>query len=1066
MTGLIRWFVHNPVAANLMMLLIVVGGLIATTTVQREVFPRIPSGRISVEMLYPGAAPEEVEVAVVVRIEEALRSLEGIKGIRSTANEGAASVILEFDLQTDFSRAIEEVRGRVEAITTFPQETERPVVRELAARSQVIEIAVAGTADRSALRAVAERMRNELAALSQIRQVELIGMPPREIAIEVSEIALRRHGLTLGQIAEAVRHASLDMQGGSIQTDRGAILLRTVGQAYVGADYENLTLLSEGDGSRLRLGDVATVADGPVEADQYARFDRNPAVMVSIFGEGEQNVLEIAKAVRGYVAQARSWLPEGVAATVWQDRSKELQAQLSLMVSNGVSGLALVFILLALFLELRLALWVSLGIPISFLGALAVMPGLGVSVSVISLFAFILVLGIVVDDAIIVGENVYRCQVESEDGVRGAVEGTCEIAKPVVFAVLTSIAAFLPLLFVPGMMGSVFRHIPLVVIPCLVFSLVESLGILPAHLSHYRRRAPGPWRRFQQRLSEALDLWCQEIYLPFLGFALRWRYLTVAVGISLLMLTGAMVVGGHAPVRFIPSMEQDFMVASVRMPQGAPVSEVMRVVARLEEGASRLRARVSRETGVDHLRHTSSAVGSQPMRAWALGVMPGVTSGPNLGEVTVELAPAEERMHNSERLAAMWREMAGPIPEAAAVEFGMSTMNPGADIDVQLAGPDVERLRGAAEAVKRGLREHVGVFEIADSFHAAQSEVKLGIEPAAETLGLTLQEVARQIRQGFYGEEAQRIQRGRDDIRVMVRYPRSERRSLGDLENIRIRAPSGGEIPLSQVARAEFGRTPTSITRVNRNRAVNVTAAVDPAVISAAAVVDDLRTRILPKVLADYPGVIYIFEGFQAEQSDAVDGLQRGLILSLIAIFGLLAIPLKSYGQPLVIMAAIPFGMVGAVWGHILLGLDLTLMSAFGLVALAGVVVNDGLVMVDCINRSGKRQGASGRRRFPISAVSMNAVREAGARRFRPILLTSLTTFVGLAPLMLEESAQAMFLIPMAVSLAFGVLFATCITLILVPISCRILFDFRLAGRWIFWGRGSISDSRGSQLGR
>ena len=1052
--GGIAWFARNPVAANLMMVFIIVSGLIATTTVREETFPEIELDRISIQVPYLGAAPEEVEEGVVIRIEEAIQGVDGIKEIQSTAAEGSASVMVELELGADARRVVDEVKNNVDAITTFPIETEEPIIRELTARNQVTDIAIAGDTDVFALKAFAERVRDDLAATPEITQVDIVSAPPYEISIEVSEVALRRHGMTFDQVANAVRRSSLDLPGGSVRTDGGEILLRTIGQAYRGAEYEDLVLWTRSDGSRLRLGDVATVVDGFEETDQFARFDRDPSVTVSVFRTGEQSALDIAAAVRRYVDRAQATLPEGVSMTIWQDQSRVLNDRLTLMLRNGATGFALVFVVLALFLELRLAFWVSLGIPISFLGAIALMPGLDVSVNVISLFAFILVLGIVVDDAIIVGENIYRHQEDHGDGPRGAIEGAREIAKPVTFAVLTTVAAFMPLMFVPGMMGKIFRVIPLVVIPCLLFSLVESLGILPAHLSHVPRRgAPGPWRRFQRIFSGGLKAFIRRAYTPLLESALRWRYVTAAIGLSTLILTGGMVLGGWANFHFFPSIEADAMAASVTMPQGTPVDVTSQAVEKLEDGAARLRARLLQETGMDYFRHVSTSVGDQPTASRGGGPLGPVQTmaSANVGEVTIELAPAETRAYTSEQLGILWREMTTPIPEAVDVNFNTSVMSPGDDVDVQLAGPDVERLRRAAEAVKARLAEYAGVYEISDSFRAGKQEMQLGIKPAAETLGLTLQDLGRQVRQAFYGEEAQRIQRGRDDIRVMVRYPRGDRRSLGDLENMRIRTPNGGEVPFSQVAEVVPGRGFASIKRVDRNRAVNVTASVDPAVTAAGAVIADLQTRILPEVLAAHPGVFYTFEGAQAEQADAVGGLQRGFLLSLLMIFALLAVPLRSYVQPLIIMAAIPFGLVGAIWGHLALGLDVTMMSMFGLVALTGVVVNDSLVMVDFINR--KRL---------IHGDLEVAVREAGVNRFRPILLTSLTTFFGLAPLMVERSMQAAFLVPMAVSLAFGVLFATFITLILVPVSYLILHDFKRAMRRTF-GRGEPAEGGGPE---
>ena len=1049
MNGMIEWLARNPVAANLTMVFIIVTGIASTFMVKAEVFPEIDLDRINIQVPYLGAAPEEVEEAVNVRIEEAIQGLDGIKQIQSTAAEGMGTVMVELELGADAREVLDEIKSNVDAITTFPIETEAPIIRDMNNSQAVVDIAVSGNLDTFTLKATAEQVRNELTAIPEITQVSVISAPPYEISIEVSEVALRRHGLTFDQVANAVRRSSLDLPGGSVRADSGEILLRTVGQAYRGEEYENIVLWTRPDGSRLQLGDVATVVDGFAETDQYGRFDVQPTMLVSVFRTGNQSAIEIAERVYEYVAIAQSQVPAGVALTVWQDSAKLLNARLSLMLRNGATGFLLVFLVLALFLELRLAVWVSLGIPISFLGALAMMPGLDVSINVMSLFAFVVVLGIVVDDAIIVGENIYRHQEEDGNGLRGSIKGGQEIAKPVVFAVLTTVAAFMPLMFVPGMMGKIFRVIPLIVIPCLLFSLVESLMILPAHLSHIPKpKRPGPWRRFQGQFANGLKLVIERIYRPFLETALQWRYLTAAVGGAAMILTIGMVLSGRPNFHFFPSIEADFMSATVTMPQGTPVDVTSEAVAKIEAGAARVRQDLLQETGNDYFLHTHAAVGDQPIAARGGGPMGRVinTSASNVGEVTVELLPTEQRIYNSEQLGIKWRDAIGGIPEAVEVTIQSSIMNPGNDVDVQLAGPDIDTLRAAADDVKRELLNFAGVYEITDSFRAGKEELKLGIKPAAEGLGLSLQDLGRQVRQAFYGEEAQRIQRGRDDVRVMVRYPRDERRSIGDLENMRIRTPDGGEVPFGQVAVVEPGRGFASIARVDRNRAVNVTAAVDASVTSSNQVINELETRILPDVLSRYPNVFYTFEGAQAEMSDAIGGLQRGFLLALLMIFALLAIPLKSYVQPLIIMSAIPFGLVGAVWGHIVMGIDVTMMSMFGLVALSGVVVNDSLIMVDFINR--KRE---------VHADMNVALREAGSNRFRPILLTSLTTFFGLAPLMLEKSFDAAFMVPMAVSLAFGVIFATVITLVLVPTAYLILDDISRGLRGLF-GRDSAED--------
>ena len=1049
MNGMIAWFARNPVAANLLMIFIVVSGVISVFSVNSEVFPEFSLDMVSIEVPYLGAAPEEVEEAISIRIEEAIQGLDGIKQITSTASEGMGMVMVELELGADARKVVDDIKSRVDAIDTFPVETEKPIISELVARNQVVDVAVSGATDEFTLKAIADQIRDELSAVQGISQVEITSARPYEISIEISEVALRRHGLTFDDVATAVRRSSLDMPGGSVRAESGEILLRTIGQAYRGPEYEELVLLTRADGTRLRLRDVGIVVDGFAETDQSARFNNEPTILLSVFRTGDQGALEIADLVHEYVKEKQASLPAGISASIWQDQSVVLSNRLSTLLRNGLTGFVLVFVLLALFLELRLAFWVSIGIPISFLGAILLMPGLDVTVNVLSLFAFILVLGIVVDDAIIVGENIHTHMERHDDGVHGAIEGAQEIAIPVVFAVLTTVAAFTPLMFVPGMLGKFFVVIPLIVIPCLLFSLLESLCILPSHLAHLKERPPGPWRRFQLLFANGLKWFIQKAYQPSLELCLRWRYLTAAVFVSTLIITFGMVLGGWTTFQFFPPVEAPFMTASVTMPLGSPVALTARSVEELQVGAERLRRELTEDTGQDYFVHVFGSVGDQPMASREGPIRTtGNTGASHLGEVTIELIPSQERQYTSETLGNRWRELTGPIPEAVEISFNASAMSPGQDVDVMLMGTDIDELRSAADAVKNELRNYAGVHGLTDSFLEGKEEMKLGIRPAAEALGLSLQDLGRQVRQAFYGEEVQRIQRGRDDIRVMVRYPADQRRSMGNLENMRIRTPTGGEVPFSQVAAVEPGRGFASIKRVDRSRAVNVTASVDASITSAAEVNTDLEDR-LPALLERYPGVQWAFEGMQSEQAEGIAGLRTGFAIALLAIFALLAIPLGSYIQPLIIMSAIPFGLVGAVWGHMLMDVTLSMMSMFGLIALSGVVVNDSLVMVSYINQKRGKHVDLG-----------TAVREAGVSRFRPILLTSLTTFFGLAPLMLERSFDAEFLLPMAVSLAYGVLFATSITLILVPVEYLILDDLGRGMRRLF-NRDSASDVAG-----
>lgn len=1051
MKGPIAWFAQNGVAANLLLLVIVVGGALSIPTIKKEVFPEFSSDMISITMLYRGAAPEEVEEAVCVRIEEAIQGLDGVKRVRSTATEGAGTVIVELLPGADARKALDDVKARVDAIDTFPEETEQPVIQEIIIRSQVINVAVAGGADETALKRLGERVRDEISTLPGITQTELVVARPYEISIEVSETALRRYALTFDEVAQAVRRSSLDLPGGSIKTQGGEFLLRIKGQAYRAPEFERLTLRTRPDGSRLLLGDVARVVDGFEDVDQSARFNNQPAVAVQVFRVGEQNALHIAKTVHDYVKEAQPRMPEGITLTPYQDYSEFLRSRLNLLLRNAGVGFVLVFLVLALFLRFRLAVWVSIGIPVSFLGTLWLMPGLDVSINMLSLFAFLLVLGIVVDDAIIVGENIHTHMQSGKPALQAAVDGARQVAIPVVFSVMTTIAAFGPLLMVGGNMGKILRGIPLIVIPTLAFSLLESMYVLPNHLSRLRavkdvikRRGFHPFIRVQSAFANGLQRFIHNHYRRALEACLEWRYLVLSAGIATLLLAGGVIGAGWLKFQFFPPVEGDDIAAFVTMPEGTPPEVVRAAVEQIESAAAHLREEYdggASPTGPRVFRHMLASVGDQPFRT-AISQNGGNVgrsfARPNAGEIHIQLAPSEARHVSSAEIVRRWRELTGPVPDATELVFTSSLFTSGNAIDVQLTGPNIDELRQAAAELKERLANYPGVIDIADSYRAGKQEIKLAIKPSAEAAGLTLDDLARQVRQGFYGEEAQRIQRGRDDVKVMVRYPVEERRSLSHLENMRLRLPDGTEVPFSSVAEADFGRGYANIYRVDRQRAINVTADVDLSMGNTGDILAEVRTRDLPQLAQKYPGLRYGFEGEQREQQETMEGLLRGFILALFLIFALIAIPLKSYLHPFVVMSAIPFGFVGAILGHMIMGLHLTVLSMFGFVALAGVAVNDCLVLVDFINRA-RRDG------IPL----YEAVRNAGVARFRPILLTSLTTFAGLVPLILERSLQAQFLIPMAVSLGFGVLYCTMTSLLLVPSLYLILEDIRGGfGRW------------------
>ena len=1044
MNRAIAWFANNHVAANLLMLLTTVGGLMAIPMLKQEVFPEIDLPVIQVSVEYPGAAPREVEEAICIRIEEELQGLQGIRRVRSSAAEGVGTVSVELLADEDVRKRLDDVRSRVDGIDTFPENARRPTVRQLDVRFQVLDVAVSGDVDEWTLKQLGQRARDELAALPEITDVELVAAREYEISIEVSEDALRRYGITFDEVARAVQRSSLDLPGGSLHTAGGEILLRTTGQAYSGSDFESLSLLTRADGTRLRLGDVAEVIDGFEETDQVSRFDGRPAVLVKVFRVGQQSALEISTAVRAYLDEASAQLPDGVSFTLAQDDSRLLRDRIGTLTRNARSGFVLVLFVLALFLKLRLAFWVSLGVPLSFLGALWMLPLLDVSINLISLMAFIVVLGIVVDDAIVVGENTHTQQLRTRNSLQGAIAGAQGVATPVTFGVLTTVVAFAPMLFVPGPMGRIARVVPLVVCACLLFSLLESLFVLPAHLGHGhsherepRNRVSRGWQRLQKSIADWLDHFVRERYRPAIERAIEWRYLTLAAGMALLMLTGGALAGGWMRFVFQPEVEGEVIVAYVSMPRGTHVEATTQAVEKLTRAANTVEAQIaseSQQSGYEVIAHVLASVGQQPYRKkQATGPAAFARSqvtGSHLGEVQIEVVPADQRSISVEEITRRWRAETGPIIGSEELSFSSSIMSAGTPVEIEMRGDDLARLGAAATAVREALLGYPGVQDASDSFRGGPQEVEIELVSEAESLGITLEDLARQVRQAFYGHEAQRIQRGRDDVRVMVRYPAHERRSLEDLEQMRIRSHSGAAVPFSAVARVTLGQGYSTISRVDRKRVVSVTASVDTSKTTANEILSQLRGSALADIQSLYPEIQFAFEGEQREQREVLSSLASGWTVAMLLIYALLAIPLRSYLQPLVIMIAIPFGLVGAVAGHFLMGHDFSMFSILGMVALSGVVVNDSLIYVDCANqkrREGMRVGC--------------ALVEAGMARFRAIMLTSLTTFAGLTPLMLETSVQAKMMIPMGISLAFGVIFATLISLILVPAVYAIMED-------------------------
>jgi multidrug efflux pump subunit AcrB len=1021
----IAWFARNGVAANLLMAVILFLGLNAVMTkIPLEVFPEFELDVINVSIPFRGATPTDVEEGVVIRAEEAIFDLEGIKELRSTAAEGSATITVELEKGFDPRNLLDDVKNRIDAISTFPGEVERPTYSLAKHRREVISVVVAGPLDERELRRYGERVRDDIAALPGITQVELEGVRPYEIAIEISENTLHQHGLSFTQVAEAIRRASLDLSAGSIKTTGGEILLRTKQQAYVEADFASIVVLTRADGTRLTVGDIAVVRDDFEENPVLTRFNGQPAVVVEVYRIGDQNAIDVANKVKAYIEGAAGRFPPTVKLSYWRDRSRIVKSRLNTLIKSAVQGGILIFILLALFLRFSVAFWVCAGIPVAFMGSLALLPWLGGTINIISLFAFILVLGVVVDDAIVTGENIYTHLKRGENPGDAVVNGTKEVAVPVTFGVLTTVAAFFPLFMIEGVRGQLFAQIPLIVIPVLLFSLVESKLILPAHLRHLDVSRPDPpLVRLQQRFANGVEQMIIKYYQPCLAAALRQRYFALSLFVGIAIVVGGLIASGSVNFIFFPRVQSETARATLLMPAGTPFETTQSHIKRIADAAKQLRDEyVDPETGMSIVKDYMSYAGTTGGTG---------TGNSNVGRVIYEITSPEERTLDvtSSDLVRQWRGKIGVIPGAESLTFRAEIGRGGSPLAVQLAGNDIEQLAGMAEEVKARMREYPGVFDVGDSFEEGKEEVQLAIKPAAELLGLSATDLARQVRQAFFGEQAQRIQRGRDDVRVMVRYPKAQRGSIDNLESMRIRTPSGVEVPFAEVADVAMGRSYSKIKRVDRRRVVDVTADVDKETANVESIKRDL-VAYLQSLAPRYPAVHFSLEGEAREQRESFSSLGLGLAFVLFIIYALLAIPFKSYTQPFIVMSVIPFGIVGAILGHMLLGMYLSILSLMGMLALIGVVVNDSLVLVDYVNRR-RAEGVS----------TMDAVRTAGVARFRAVMLTSLTTFAGLAPLIFEKSTQAQFLIPMAVSLGFGVLFATLITLVLVPINYIILDD-------------------------
>ena len=1014
--GPISWMAGRSVTANLLMLVLLIGGLVMGQNISKDVFPDFALDLVSISLIYPGASPEEVERGTILAVEEAIQDIEGIKEITSTAREGSGTVTVEIIEGEDVSEIAQEIKNAVDRISSFPDDAEDPRVTVPSRKRYVVSLALYGDQPEAVLREMAEMVRDRLLMDPEISQVELSGIREYEISIEIPQNVLRTYGLTLNEVAAIVRRASVEVPGGAIRTEGGDVLVRVTERRDVGKEFAKIPVISTPEGTELLLEDIGVIRDDFEESDRFATFNGKPAVMLEVYRIGEQTPVSVSDAVHKQMDEINYILPEGLTLVSRNDRSEIYKQRLDLMLRNGFLGLGLVFILLAVFLETRLAFWVSLGIPISFLGCLLLLPLLGVTFNMVSMFAFIVTLGIVVDDAIIVGENVYSHRQQGLPWLEAAITGTRGIAMPVTFSVLTNMVTFMPIFFVPGFMGKVFREIPLVVVTVFFISLIESLFILPAHLGHKGKGREGrifpKLHELQQRFGAFFVRMVRTRYGPFLGLVLRWRYISFSVAILVLLLAFGYVKSGRLGFELFPKIESDYAAVTANLPFGTSVNRTLEVQQKLVQAGKAVAERNGGEKLVEGIY--ASVDGSE-------------------AQVRIYLTPPKIRPISTSKMTQLWREETGEIAGLETIKFESDAGGPGrgAAISVELSHRDIGVLEHASAELAAAMEYFPNVIDIDDGFSPGKQQIDFKVRPEAQSLNLHAADIARQVRQSYYGAEALRQQRGRNEVKIMVRLPREERISEFHLEEMILRTPDGGEVPLVEAVTLERGRADTTIERRNGRRVVTVSADVRPRS-QAAQVTEVLNSDTIPALSARYPGLSFSYEGRMADRTESIQSLIRGLLIALIIIYAMLAIPLNSYIQPLIIMLAIPFGLVGAVIGHLIMGYSLSVLSLFGIVALSGVVVNDSLVLIDFANRRRKK-----------GSIAVEAIQDAAIQRFRPIMLTTLTTFGGLAPMIFETSRQARFLIPMAISLGYGIVFATVITLVIVPSVYLIIDDVR-----------------------
>ncbi len=1033
MKELIATYARNRVFANILLFLTILAGIVAAGSMVREFFPEFALDIITVSVVYPGANPEEVEEGISRKIESAIEGLEGIKEFTTRSSENLSFTTIEVEDGYDANDILDSIRTNINSISTFPVDAEKPIITNLTLKNSVMILSLSGNMSERRLKEWAENTKDEILLMPEVSQVTVFGIRDYEISLEVSEAKLRQYGLTFSQIISAVRRDNLNLAGGTIRTKGEEIRIRTIGRKYTGEELSKIVVVAKPTGEIITLDKVANINDGFTEEPIYATINGRRAVLVNIYKTREEDTLTITEAVGKYIERKQKQLPEGAVIGILYKTSDMLQDRINLLIKNGAIGLTLVFVILWLFLDLRLSFWAGMGIPISLAGGMVLLWGSGGTVNMISLFGFLMVLGIVVDDAIVVGESIFYHRSLGKPPMQAVVDGVTEVGMPVIAAVTTSIVAFLPLAYVGGIMGKFIAILPVVVIACLAVSLFECLILLPAHLSHL----PDPNRKVKKRFfllswitsfhsltSKGMEWFIVRVYTPALRKILRWRYVSLSLAISVLLITFGLIQAGIIKFQVFSEVDGFIMTAQVEFPNGTPIETTQQAIEDIEAALLRLAERTETKSGdpllIDRLVLIGQSLGDN-------------SSGPHLGGIIVTMLESEKRGIHSKDLRIAWEKEVGTIPGIKSITFGgMGGGPPGAPIEVWVQGHNLDEILAASDELINRLKKFEGVYQVKSDFSPGKNELRLELKPEARTLGLTVNDLASQVYSGYFGEDAVRIQRGRDDIRIKVRYTADERKKLSDFQHIRIRTQTGLEVPLLSVANISFSAGYSTITRTNGMRRVSVSAEIDSNKANANEISNTLISSFIPQLMKRYPGLHASFQGEKKRMAESFDTLFISYPLAMLGIFFIIATMFRSYAQPFIISFTIPFGLIGAIFGHLALGYDFSMMSVFGMVALAGVVVNDAIVLIERINEN-----------LAEGMDFIDAVVLGGARRFRAIFLTTISTAGGLAPLIFETNFQAKFLIPMAISIAAGVCFATILTLVLIPNLFMIFNDFR-----------------------